>query len=365
MDKTTTLGLPPLPGVDSERDAKAVIRRMRMQGRQPDSSTLDVQSFNQLIVAAKDDVVADDAAAKDELTYYRNLLDKDKPRRPPPSHPPTLPSIYLTPSTIKLPSLKNERSATSPIIVNPTQSNQLERPPTRSKADKPVTRDPTSTNASEYTEPPTTKPQSPPSRAKKLRPIQKSVNESKAPGAIDIQPVTKLANVSKQHGIGDDGANNDISTAKSAAIQLQHGCGTSGGPRGLTRLHASNNPPPPNDTSTAGPVRKPKAPKDKDAGRGKKKADDRHNIPTLNNDNQQLEERSNPLAPPSLVQKPKKPHRITNGHRAITSTTTQSSSIDCVDTFDDDEPEMDSAPVWREDDMMLVTSGYGSDDGTM
>ncbi|RHY50592.1 hypothetical protein DYB38_010543 [Aphanomyces astaci] len=76
MDKTTTLGLPPLPGVDSERDAKAVIRRMRMQGCQPDSSTLDVQSFNQLIVAAKDDVVADDAAAKDELTYYRNLLDK-------------------------------------------------------------------------------------------------------------------------------------------------------------------------------------------------------------------------------------------------------------------------------------------------
>jgi hypothetical protein len=38
-----------------------------------------------------------------------------------------------------------------------------------------------------------------------------------------------------------------------------------------------------------------------------------------------------------------------------------SNGLDCLDTFDDSDPEIDAAPVWKEEEE--TNRGYGSDDG--
>ncbi|ETW09458.1 hypothetical protein H310_00049 [Aphanomyces invadans] len=372
MEKT---GLPVLPSVDSDRDAKAVIRRMRMQGRQPDA-TLNIQTFHQLIVAAKDDVVADDAAAKDELSYYRNLLDvvKDKPllRRPPTRT--TLTPPDMTSSTVKLPSLNKGLKDTRTGCTNTSngtpsllalQSNQLDRPPTRSKADKSQSRETHSAiSNAPFIRDTALKPPSPGgaqfTRASVTRPVRKQPAKLvKAPGSIsaDDSPQHESLKESSQSTKGSkrqsrrDPSNNRVPDAHEASdSSIRRALNAMAGRVG------TNNPPPKDEPmpgdSNAATVLKPIDTASEKKSLRRKKAVKAGAVA----DNQQLEA---PSAIPSSSLSFKKPPRDISTSPALAK-----SALDCVDSFDDDEPEIDTAPVWR-DDMMTMDNGYGSDDDGM
>ncbi|KAH9119829.1 hypothetical protein LEN26_011409 [Aphanomyces euteiches] len=230
---------PPAAGtaiaVDSDRDALAVIRRMRLQ---PSSRSLNVDSFNQLIVAAKDDVVKATAAAKDELQYYRKILDIDNThRRPPQSQQPELKPLTKLPSLAAPPAVKLPQ-----VLVT---SNQQERPLTREKKAKPKA----APRQLQELPPPTEKP--------RPRPQAQTQAVVKAKAATKQDKKTKVTT-----------------------------------PPSNQQVHVKTQPPPSKTPSSS-------------------------------------------------------------------SSSSKQSKLDCVASFDDDEPELDMAPVWNDHEF---TSGYGSDD---
>ncbi|OQR98649.1 hypothetical protein ACHHYP_08240 [Achlya hypogyna] len=153
--------LPLVAAVDSDMDAKAVIRRMRLHQKAPsgpERSDLDVSSFNDLVKAAKSDLAQQEAASKNELEYYRSILEIKKPLVRPMELP--------TPSTVKLPSLK-------PVATKPAPTNQ-ERPSSSTS----------STSSSSGIR----RVKAPPA---KIQPLTKAAAKSVKPPPVEAPPVAK------------------------------------------------------------------------------------------------------------------------------------------------------------------------------
>ncbi|KDO29972.1 hypothetical protein SPRG_05162 [Saprolegnia parasitica CBS 223.65] len=80
----------PLVHVETEMDAKAVVRRMRLHQKAPaapEKTEMDVAGFNELVQAAKSDLVQQEAAAKNELEF--TAASSTSSLKPPPKQPPT------------------------------------------------------------------------------------------------------------------------------------------------------------------------------------------------------------------------------------------------------------------------------------
>ncbi|KAF0697703.1 Aste57867_11630 [Aphanomyces stellatus] len=296
--------------VESEKDAKAVIRRMRMQPPSSSSSTPQtVQTFNQLIIAAKVDVVAGDAAAKDELQYYRNLLDlKGKPgamglargKSPPTSMP-------MVPSTIKLPSLtppppkkvpKGATTAPQPPVSNQIQERQTDEGlidmPSKEKRKKVA----------------------PKKEVAKKEPV---VAKAPPPGAVAPSPTLAAPPTAL-----DKGRQPSRRTVEAEPVHPEPELKPKGS--GATIKQQSSEKTRKKSTSSAA-------------------------------DNQTKDSHVLTQSDPAkkMAKKPslKSVQALTNKPPTVVST------MDCVASFDDDEPEMDAAPVFQDD---MMGGGYGSDD---
>ncbi|EQC36014.1 hypothetical protein SDRG_06752 [Saprolegnia diclina VS20] len=253
----------PLVHVETEMDAKAVVRRMRLHQKAPaapEKTEMDVAGFNELVQAAKSDLMQQESAAKNELEFYRGLLDIKKPR----------PAIDLSggASSFKLPSLKPPPKQPPTNQERPTSSSSTTSSNGRGSAPRKLaTEGPKATLAA----------------------IKPKPSTLKGPLAMK-PPQARLPRPSDEPKASAKGASHK-----------------------------------PTPVPAAGPAKRPQP-------------------------------KTSAVAPPP------KPNNtpIATTKKVVGRSKKEVSTMDCLATFDDAEPEVDSAPVYSDFDSN--NNGYGSDD---